>query len=302
VVASSPSLPAAAAAAGVAKGRRSRFLLEVRDLWPSFAIAVGVLRNRTVIAASEWLERFLYRHGDHLIVNSPGFIQHVRERGGRQIDLIPNGTDTGMFDPRNRSQALRDRLGLGDKFVVLYAGAHGMSNDLGIVLLASHQLRDQANIFFLFIGDGKEKPALQKQASDMGLMNILFLPPVPKAEISSYLAAADACIAILMPLEEYKTTYPNKVFDYMAAGRPVLLAIDGVIREVVEGASAGIFVPPGNPTVLAHAVLVLAGDPEKSRSLGMNGRVCVEQHFDRPRLALQLSRLFIEVAGRSGSV
>ena len=278
------------------------FVLEVRDLWPSFAIAVGVLRNRAIIALSEWLERFLYRHADRIIVNSPGYIQHVRDRSGRLVDLIPNGTDTGMFDPGNRNQALRDRLGLGDKFVVLYAGAHGMSNDLGIVLLASHQLRDQANIFFLFIGDGKEKPALQKQASDMGLMNILFLPPVPKAEISSYLAAADACIAILMPLEEYKTTYPNKVFDYMAAGRPVLLAIDGVIREVVEGASAGIFVPPGNPTVLAHAVLVLAGDPEKSRSLGMNGRVCVEQHFDRPRLALQLSRLFIEVAGRSGSV
>ncbi len=204
---------------------------------------------------SLWLERFLYRHADRVMVNSPGYVAHVTGRGARQVELVPNGADPEMFDPADAGAAFRSANHLENKFVVLYAGAHGMSNDLGVVLEAAKILQAvtvTSEVTVTFLGDGKEKPALQKQAAEMGLANVLFLPPVPKAEMAAALAGADACLAILKPIEEYKTTYPNKVFDYMAAGRPVVLAIDGVIRQVVEAAGCGIFAQPGDPPALAR--------------------------------------------------
>jgi glycosyltransferase involved in cell wall biosynthesis len=154
-----------------------------------------------------------------------------------------------------------------------------------------------SNIQFVFLGDGKEKPTLQAQADKLGMTNVMFLPSVPKAEMAGALAAADACIAILKPLEEYKTTYPNKVFDYMAAGRPVVLAIDGVIREVVEAAGCGIFAEPGNAAALAQAIRKLASDKEKARQMGLQGRAYLEKHFSRAVIGEKLLRLLEELTG-----
>jgi glycosyltransferase involved in cell wall biosynthesis len=186
------------------------------------------------------LEKFLYRHADQVVVNSPGFIDHVRERGARNIECIPNGADTDMFDPELNGDEFRQKYDLVGKFIALYAGAHGMSNDLEVILQAAVTLSTQSDLVFVFVGDGKEKPALIQKAKEMGLKNVIFTPSVPKSEMPQVLASANACIAILKPIPLYATVYPNKVFDYMAAGRPVLLAIDGVIREVVESAGAGI--------------------------------------------------------------
>jgi glycosyltransferase involved in cell wall biosynthesis len=141
------------------------------------------------------------------------------------------------------------------------------------------------------VGDGKEKANLQKLSQDMGLTNVLFLPPVAKEDMSGVMAAADACIAILKPVEMYKTTYPNKVFDYMAAGRPVLCAIDGVIREVIETAHAGIFVPPGNAQALAEAVMHLYKHSSEGSQMGSNGRAYVVQHFNRAILSDRMEHL-----------
>ena len=196
------------------------FLFEVRDLWPAFAVAVGVLDNKLLIQASEWLERFLYHHADRMVVNSPGFIQHVLDRGAPQVDLVPNGADATMFEPTDDGAAFRRMHQLEGRFVAIYAGAHGMSNDLDVVLEAAGQLRDVANLAIVLLGDGKEKPGLQQRAEEMGLKNLHFIAPVPKTDMPLALAAADVCIAILKPIEMYKTVYPNKVFDYMAAGRP----------------------------------------------------------------------------------
>ncbi len=129
------------------------------------------------------------------------------------------------------------------------------------------------------------------KAAEMNLPNVCFLAPVPKDEMAAALAAADACIAILKPIPLYSTVYPNKVFDYMAAAKPVILVIAGVIREVVEQAQAGIPVPPGDPASLAAAVLQLAEDPAEAGLMGRRGRQYVEQHFDRSILAQQLARL-----------
>ncbi len=273
------------------------FLFEVRDLWPQFAIAVGVLRNPLLIRLSRWLERFLYRHAVRVIVNSPGFVSHVTGRGARQVDLIPNGADPEMFDPSDAGAAFRTLHELADKFVVLYAGAHGISNDLGAVLESASKLaHNRAEVCIVLLGDGKEKANLQKQAADMELTNVLFLPPVPKKEMAAALAGADACLAILKPIEEYKTTYPNKVFDYMAAGRPVVLAIDGVIRQVVEDAKCGVFAQPGDPVALADAIQTIASDRGKARRMGLAGRQYLEEHFSRDRMAKKLLGILSDLA------
>jgi len=279
----------------LARLKRARFLFEVRDLWPQFAVAVGVLKNPILICMSEWLEQFLYRGADQVIVNSPGFIAHVKSRGAKRVELISNGADPSMFDPSNEGADFRRTNHLEDKFVALYAGAHGMSNDLDVVLDAAKLLIDETKIQIVLLGDGKEKPTLQARADEMGLSNVSFVSSVPKSEMPIALAAADVCIAILKPLEEYKTTYPNKVFDYMAAGRPVILAIDGMIREVVEAAQCGLFAEPGNPSAIADTIRKLASDPQKSRAMGLNGRMYLERNFSREAIGDQLVMLLEEM-------
>jgi len=284
----------------LARLKRVPFLFEVRDLWPKFAIAVGVLKSPLLIKMSLWLERFLYTHADRVMVNSPGYVAHVAEFGARRVELVPNGADPEMFDPADKGIVFRSANHLEDKFVVLYAGAHGMSNDLDVVLEAARLLQSQApEIQVVFLGDGKEKPALQAQAAEMHLANVLFLPPVPKDGMAAALAGADACLAILKPIEEYKTTYPNKVFDYMAAGRPVVLAIDGVIRSVVEAAGCGIFAQPGDPSALAQAAQVLAVDRSRSRQMGLAGRKYLEEHFSRSVTAEKLVKVMEEMQTHS---
>jgi glycosyltransferase involved in cell wall biosynthesis len=291
----SPPIFQGVTAWALARIKGAKFLFEVRDLWPQFAIAVGVLKNPILIRLSEWLERFLYRRADKIMVNSPGFLQPVISAGAKRVDLIPNGADPAMFDPADSGAAFRQSNELKNKFVALYAGAHGMSNDLQIILVSASLLADTRNIHIVLLGDGKEKPSLMARAKEMNLTNVTFLPSVPKTEMASALAGADACIAILKPLEEYKTTYPNKVFDYMAAGRPVVLAIDGVIREVVESADCGIFASPGNAKELAEAIRKLAANAEQSRAMGLKGRKYLEENFSRAGIGEKLIRLLEEL-------
>ena len=140
-----------------------------------------------------------------------------------------------MFHPEARGEKIRQNYHLQDKFVITYAGAHGHANDLSMVLRAADRLRDKAKIHFLMVGDGKDRKALEAQASQMALPNITFTGALPKSLIPEILAASDACLAVLLNIPMFTMTYPNKVFDYMAAARPTLLVIDGVIREVIEG-------------------------------------------------------------------
>lgn len=284
----------------LARLKRARFLFEVRDLWPEFAVAVGVLKDPTLIRLSEWLERLLYRRADCVMVNSPGFVEHTRSRGARRVELVPNGADPAMFDEPADRGIFRREHGLDDRFVVLYSGAHGLSNDLGVVIEAARLTRDQ-DIQIVFVGDGKEKPALLARAQELGLRNVTFVSSVPKRDMPQVLAAADAGIAILKPIPAYKTTYPNKVFDYMAAARPVLLAIDGVIREVVEAAGCGVFVKPGDPQSLASAIHSLAADRERAARMGRAGREYLERHFSRAEIAARLMDVLASTMSKRSS-
>jgi glycosyltransferase involved in cell wall biosynthesis len=297
----SPPIFQGATAWALSRLKHAPFLFEVRYLWPAFAVAVGVLRNPLLIRASEWLEGFLYRNAKTVMVNSPGFITHIQERGARRIALVPNGSDTHMFRPQDEEQIrggieFRHSHGFQDRFVAMYAGAHGLSNDLGVVLEAARLLTARPDIAIVLLGDGKDKPSLQKRAIELGLSNLYFLPPLSKTEMPAALAAADACIAILKPIEMYKTVYPNKVFDYMAAGKPVILAIGGVIEDVIREANGGIPIEPGNPSAMAEAICLLADDRQRGIQMGQSARKYIETHFDRSQLADELATLMHELA------
>lgn len=287
----SPPIFQGVTAWSLARLKGAKFLFEVRDLWPEFAVAVGVLKNPTLIAFSEWLERFLYNHSDRLIVNSPGYLKHVADRGGENVTLIPNGADAAMFSENIDPEAFITEHELNGKFVVLYAGAHGMSNDLEVLLDAAKEVANIPDIHFIFVGDGKEKQNLTYYALVNNIQNVSFVDSVPKDQMASVIAASDVCVGILKPIESYKKTYPNKVFDYMAGGKPIALAIDGVIREVVEIGECGIFCQPGNPLAIAEALRTYYNNPELARKHGENAKTYLINHFDRETIAADLLKL-----------
>lgn len=301
VMGTSPPIFQAVSSWFVAFVRRRPFLLEVRDLWPDFAIDMGVLRNSFLIRLSRLLELFLYRQATHIVVNSPAYREYLMKKGvtASKITFIPNGVDPSMFTPQSTGTSLRQQWGLDGKFIVTYAGALGMANDIPTILRAAEHLRNYNHIHFLLVGDGKERENLEALAARLGLSNVTFLGAQPKTQMPAILAASDACVATLQDIPMFRTTYPNKVFDYMAAGRPTILAIDGVIRQVIEAAGGGIFVPPGNDRALAEAVLYLANHPAEAKHMGERARDYVVQHFNRLEQAAYFIRLAETLAQQS---
>jgi lipopolysaccharide/colanic/teichoic acid biosynthesis glycosyltransferase len=293
VMGTSPPIFQAVSAWLVAFLRRRPFLLEIRDLWPAFAIDMGVLRNPGLIWLSRMLERFLYARATHILVNSPAYRDYLIERHipAERISLIANGVDIEMFSSNGKGDAIRQEFGLTGKCVVTYAGALGLANDIPTLLRAAERVRDHADIHFLLVGDGKERPTLEAFVRERGLQNITFVGSRPKTDMPAFLAASDACVAILQNIPMFRTTYPNKVFDYMAAERPTLVVIDGVIREVIEKADGGIFVPPGDDAALARAVLSLRDDPQRRQAMGASARTYVTKHFNRQQQAVQFTQL-----------
>lgn len=291
VLGTSPPLFQGLAAWWIARVKRVPFVFEIRDLWPDFAVQLGVVKNRIAIALARFLERRLYKAADQLIVNSPGFVQHIQNVSGRTPVIIPNGVDPAMFEIQSGNRSVREEWQAEDRFVVLYAGAHGIANDLDCLLDAAALLRLSADILFVLVGDGKEKPRLQDRVQHEDLNNVTFMPAQPKTRMTEVLGSADACVAILRDIPLFGTTYPNKVFDYMAAGKPIILAISGVVREVVEAAGSGFCVPPGNANALAAAVRALSNDRILAREMGARARAYVCRHFDRKEQARLLETL-----------
>jgi glycosyltransferase involved in cell wall biosynthesis len=279
-------------------------VVEERDLWPEFAIGMGVMKAGAVTDAALAFKRWVYRRARRVIINSPGFLPFLKSYGVEEskIHVVPNGVDPTPFDPALRGEEHRAAWGAEDRFVALYAGALGPANALEVVLDAADELRDTRALFVL-VGDGKARPELERAAAARGLDNVRFVPAVPKDQVPGVLAASDACLACLRDIPLFRTTYPNKVFDYMAAGRPTLLQIDGVIRQVVEEARAGLFVQPGDAHALAVAVRQMMDHPDAAREMGRRGRNVVCERFDRRLQGEQIEALFAELvpasAGRS---
>ncbi|MCA9263767.1 MAG: glycosyltransferase family 4 protein [Planctomycetales bacterium] len=267
--------------------KRVPFLLEVRDLWPEFAVDMGVLKNPLLIRVARIVEKFFYARATHVIVNSPAYKDYLLGKSvpAAKISVVANGVDASMFDPAADGASIRQQFTLDDHFIATYAGALGQANDIPTILRAAQRLKQRHDIRILIVGGGKELPKLRELAQSLELENVIFGGAFPKQQMRDVLAASNCCLATLQDIPMFRTTYPNKVFDYMAAGRPTVLGIDGVIRKVVDDAHGGIFVPPGNDEKLAAAITTLADDPALCRTMGQSARVHVQEHFDRAKQA-----------------
>jgi len=283
VMGTTPPIFQAVSAWFVAWIRRKPFLLEVRDLWPEFGVSMGVLTNPVLIALGRWLEKFLYARATHILVNSPAYKEYMiaKDVPGNKITFIAYGTNVDMFNPQVNGSSIRRELGLQDKFVVLYAGALGQANDIDTILRAAGRLNGEDKTCFVLFGDGKERPRLQSEAERMKLSNVIFAGVRAKKDMPLVVASADVCLAILQNIPMFRTTYPNKVFDYMAAGRATVLVIDGVSRELIESSSGGVFVQPGDDEMLAKKILELSKDLQRVQQMGQNARDYLVKHLDR---------------------
>jgi len=242
-----------------------------------------VIKNPVLIALGHGLEKFLYARATHILVNSPAYKEYIVAKGvpDKKITFIPYGTDIEMFNPNVDGSSVREKLGLKDKFMVLYAGAMGQAHDLYTVLRAAQRLNGNSRIQFVFFGAGKERAKLEAEAQRLRLKNVQFAGICPKKEMPAVIAAADVCLAILQNLAMFRTTYPNKVFDYMASARPTVLVIDGVVREVIEASNGGVFVEPGNDELLAKTILELSKNPQRVKQLGQSARAYLVKNLDR---------------------
>jgi putative colanic acid biosynthesis glycosyltransferase WcaI len=288
VVASSPSLPAAAGAALVARARGARFLLEVRDLWPDSAVAMGLVSNPRVIAAARRLERFCYRRADRVVALTEGIRDGLATAGvsPAKVTLITNGIDLpapGAAAERNGGAPVPVPE---DAFVAMYVGAHGTYSALGTVLDAAERLRAEPAIRFVLVGGGDQKSALMREADRRGLSNVSFVDPIPKREVPAWLARADACLLPYQDRELFSGALPNKVFDYLGAGRPIVAsAPEGELTRLVRDAGCGLAAPAEDGAALAEAVRRLAADRAGAERMGAAGAAYARERYDRRALA-----------------
>ncbi|NIA07971.1 MAG: glycosyltransferase [Actinobacteria bacterium] len=289
MICTSPPLSVGLTGWMLSKFKRIPMVFEVRDLWPESAIDTGVLTNKWLIKVSYWLERLSYKSAKWINVLTPAFEESLIANKGispDMISMIPNGADLDIFHPGDRNNWVREKHDLGDKFVVTYVGAHGRANALMQLIESAKILKEKdGEVQIMLVGDGMEKAGLIEAAKEAKLENVTFVEPVSKAKIVDYVNAADACTAVLKKVDTFKTVYPNKVFDYMSAARPVIVGIDGVARKLLEDARAGMYVEPENAGAFVEAVLKLKSNPQLCNEYGQNGLNFVRKNFDRSVLA-----------------
>jgi glycosyltransferase involved in cell wall biosynthesis len=290
VIGSSPHLLTPLAAYWVAKYHWARFVMEVRDLWPQTIIDMGELSDRHPITrALQTLERFLYRRAERIITLLPLAHEYITACGipREKIVWIPNGVDCSLFDQAAVPEASQEG------FQVMYLGAHGQANALDVLIRSAKIVQDRGyhEIHFILVGDGPEKPRLVALATELGLRNVEFREPVPKAEAPKVLRAADGTVFILhdLPLYNYGISL-NKLFEYLAASKPLILA-GRPANNLVEEVRCGLTVPPRDPQALADAVIKLSQMPKEEReAMGRRGREYVEKYHAIPVLAEKLIR------------
>lgn len=286
VLASSPSLPAAAGAAVVAMARRAPLVLEVRDLWPESAIAMNLVRPGSVFArVASLLERFCYRRARHVVALTEGIRDGVIAKGvpAHRVTVVTNGVDSAP------AAALAEVPVPDDAFVAMYVGAHGTYSSLETVLAAGDLLRERSDIRIVLVGGGDQKTRLVQRAHDMGLTNVVFVDPVPKSDVPRWLARADVALLPYQDRALFAGALPNKTFDYMGAGRPILAAVPpGELSALIARAGCGVAVAPEDPRAMVEAIIALADDPARARAMGEAGAAYVREHYDRAALAARL--------------
>jgi glycosyltransferase involved in cell wall biosynthesis len=286
VFATSPPLPGALAAAVAANGRRVPFVLDVRDLWPAAAEALGELSGALPLAALSRAERWLYRHAARVTATTRPFCEHIDRVAGQPVSVhLPNGALDELI-----ALPATPRPGHGT-FTVGYVGNLGIAQGLGIVLDAADRLRD-ADVRFLVVGDGPLSQQLRHERSRRGLDSVEFRPAVPVERVGEIMVGCDA---LLVPLRAHPLLayfIPSKLYDAMAVGRPAIVAAEGETAALVREAGCGVVVAPEDGEALASAIRGLAADRTRARALGEAGRAAAAWHA-RSRMIERLEEVLL---------
>jgi glycosyltransferase involved in cell wall biosynthesis len=321
VVVSSPNFFSILSGWLLARMKRARFVVEIRDLWPAIFVELGVLTNPLVIRVLERLELAAYAAADEVVVVTEGFRADLLRRGvpPEKVHTIRNGVEVGRFATAAETgsadgrQALRARLGAGpDDCLVLYAGTHGISQALPAIADAAALLDrlapaaadpagagsaagraaagDRRAIRFAFVGNGADKRRLERRVAQLRLGNVALLPGVPNAEMPALLAAADVCLVPLRNVPLFATFIPSKMFECLAAGTAVIGSVTGEAAQILAQAGAAV-VPPEDAGSLAAAIAALAADPQLRAEMGRAGREFVERCYDRAALAREYRKI-----------
>ena len=286
------STPLTIAVPGIAAKylRKKKFIFEVRDLWPDAPKQLGVVKNRLVLKALSLLESMAYRAADACIGLSPGMVDGIVERSppGKPVVLIPNGCDIGLFGGKAEERAI-EGVSPSD-IVAAFTGAHGLANGLDAVLDVAKVLKERGHdhIKLVLVGDGMKKKALVDRATSSGLNNCKFLSPIEKNHMSGFFQRADIGMVIFANIESfYYGTSPNKFFDYIAAGLPVVVNHPGWVCDLIDEHAIGECFPPDRADLFADALVHMASDKQALNEMGERSRALALSRFDRADLARQ---------------
>lgn len=304
IFANSPPLFVAGAGWFISLIRRVPFVMEVQDLWPESAVVLGELKNPRFIRWAEWLEAQCYRRAKRIVAVTQGIADRLIGRGlpMEKIAFIPNGTNIDLFRPDAEGGAqLRAELGLQQKFVVLYAGIHGLAQGLETVIEAARLLTNCSEIHFVMVGDGPKKEELLALNKVYGLSNLLMLSSQPLERMPAYLAMADVALVPLRRVDLFQGALPTKIFDAWACQKPTLIGVDGEARHILNKVGAGLFVEPENPQALAEALLNLHQQPDLLKQMGQAGRQAAVEQYSLQAAARQMEMILQEVANGSAN-
>ena len=295
VLAVSPPLTLGLAGASIARARGAAYVFNVQDIFPDVVIALGYLKNPTLIRAARALERRCYQEADAVTVLSEDLRANVVSKLAEpdKVRVVPNFVDTTFITPGSRENDYRRATGLGGKTVVMYAGNVGLSQSLDLLLEAAATFADDPDVVFVINGGGTARSALEQHARN--LHNVRFVDAQPMDRLPEVLAAADIHV---VPLKRglAAASVPSKVLSILAAGRPFVASVDpgSEISRIARDSGAGVAVGPEDPEGFTKAVRALIEHPDDARAMGEKGRAFVETWASPPAIARAYEELFAE--------
>jgi colanic acid biosynthesis glycosyl transferase WcaI len=273
---------------------RVPFVYVVHDIYPDVLLRLGVLTNPRLISLIERVERFFYDRAVQVSVLSPGFKENLARKGVPEdkITIIPACVDVEFIRPLPRENELRQRWGLADKFVVLYAGNIGLSQGLDIALEAAKSLIHHPDIVFALVGEGATRQALQAAAEESGLSNVRFFSFLPREEVPLIYALADICL-VSLKRDIVVESVPSKTYTIMASGRPIIATVDPntEVGRLLDQAHCGLCAEPENAEALSRAIMQLYQDDLLRKDMGRRSRDFVVEQYSRQVASKQYHRL-----------
>lgn len=282
----------------------AKLVFNVADLWPESAVAMGVVRNRSIIKAATAIEEMIYRHSDLITGATRGIVENVQRRmPNKPVVLLTNGADLSALNGQHRDRAVvRRNWAAEGKFVVGYAGLHGLAQRLETVLEAAARLASNPDIVFLFFGDGPEKAALVDKAGKMGLQNVKFYPPQPKGQIAEVISAFDVALVPLRDLALFRGALPSKIFEAMSLGTPVICSVPGEAQAIIEESGGGICTRPEDAEEMSSAILRLYSQPGLRETMGNAAKEFVSRFYNRATIAANFERLLTRLVDSGNDV